>query len=100
MSVRSGIVFGVREVRANVTVKQGLRGCGVIVAGRDVNCSPSFLPSRRVEVNHRIALHRASFPASGSPASQMRKRFSPICNADFQSALVGLLKEVHAKNKT
>ena len=28
MSVRSGIVFGVREVRANVTVKKGLRGCG------------------------------------------------------------------------
>ena len=36
MSVRSGIVFGVREVRANVTVKQGLRGCGSQVRGQGI----------------------------------------------------------------
>ena len=36
MSVRSGIVFGVREVRANVTVKQGLRGCGSQVCGQGI----------------------------------------------------------------
>ena len=46
----------------------------VIVAGRDVNCSPSFLPSRLDKANHRNALHRASFPASGPSASQTRKR--------------------------
>ena len=36
MSVMSGIVFGVREVRANVTVKQGLRGCGSQVCGQGI----------------------------------------------------------------
>ena len=46
----------------------------VIVAGRDVNCSPSLLPSSLDKANHRNALHRASFPASGSPVSQTRKR--------------------------
>ena len=34
--MRSGTVFGVREVRANVTAKQGLRGCGSQVCGQGI----------------------------------------------------------------
>ena len=36
MSVRSGIVFGVREVSANVTAKQVLRGWGSQVCGQGI----------------------------------------------------------------
>ena len=34
--MRSGIVFGVREVRANMTAKQVLRGCGSQVSGQGI----------------------------------------------------------------
>ena len=36
MSVRIGIAFCVREVRSNVTAKQGLRGCGSQVCGQGI----------------------------------------------------------------
>ena len=45
----------------------------VIVVGRDENCS-SLCRSKLDKVNHRSALQRASFQASGSPASQTRKK--------------------------
>ena len=34
--MRSGIVFGAREVRANVTAKQGLRDGGSQVCGQGI----------------------------------------------------------------
>ena len=44
----------------------------VIVASRDVNCSPSFLPSRLDKVNHRSALQIASFPVGHLPPRRQR----------------------------